>query len=124
MRSTLSALVALSLVAPTLAQEYPDLSYAWSWTGDHTGGDEVSVKVLDVAFGPDGSLHFCGYFKCDNESYKWMDFDPGPGQDLHTTDSSSQDMFCTKVYADGSFDFAAAYTALGLVVFEPLLEDS
>jgi len=70
----------------------PDASYAWTLTIGGTGRDVANSAAID----PNGDLLLVGYF------YYTVDFDPGPGQDLHTS-HGGWDIFVTKLHGDGSY---------------------
>jgi len=79
----------------------PDGSYHWTRTfrgpGFQTG--------FAIAAGPDNSLVVAGEF------YGTVDFDPGPGEDLRTS-NGKQDFFITKLGPDGSYHWT--HTAGGV----------
>jgi hypothetical protein len=56
--------------------------------------DRATLGHLAIAIGPDGSYVVGGFFEGS------VDFDPGPGQERHQTDATS-DLFITKFNADG-----------------------
>jgi hypothetical protein len=76
-----------------------DGSYAWT----RTFGDEYGDEVAAVAVGTDGSIYAAGSYSGS------VDFDPGPGVDLHTN-SGEPEPFILKLTADGSFVWAKTFS--------------
>jgi len=79
----------------------PDGSYHWTRT---FGGPHFETGWA-IAAGPDNSVIVTGEF------YETVDFDPGPGQDLRTS-NGKQDFFITKLGPDGSYHWT--HTAGGV----------
>jgi hypothetical protein len=68
-----------------------------------TWGSEGSVWAYGIARDGDGYLYVTGGFNGTN-----VDFDPGPGSDLHTSDSGG-DIFLSKFDSSGTFQWARTW---------------
>ncbi len=78
---------------------HADGSYAWT----RTLGAEGEDLVLAVAVAPDGSIYATGHYEGA------VDFDPGPGVDVHTSGAGIFEAFLLKLAADGSFVWAKTF---------------
>ncbi len=80
---------------------YPDGSYAWTVTfgqGDTNG--TAAASGMGVA--PDGGILLTGPFAGS------VDFDPGPGEDIHSS-PWSLDAFLTRLNGDGSYAWTLTF---------------
>jgi len=66
-------------------------------------GSEGSAWAYGIARDDDGYLYVTGGFNGTN-----VDFDPGPGTDLHTSDSGG-DIFLSRFDSSGNFDWARTW---------------
>ncbi len=76
--------------------------YGWTRTIGGTGEDHTNDLALDLS----GNVLITGRFA------ETVDFDPTDGVDLHTADGR-QDVFVTKLHADGSYAWTRTFGAAG-----------
>jgi len=92
-----------------------DGTYVWTRTFGGSGADRGS----GVAVALDGSVLVTGTFRGT------ADFDPSDGVDLHTQRGQIEDIFVTKLHANGSYDWTRTWPVLfndseGQVAVDPL----
>ncbi|MDB9786661.1 SBBP repeat-containing protein [Bacteriovoracaceae bacterium] len=85
-----------------LTKIYADGTYAWTNTFQLTTFGSASEGSLDTDSA--GNIFFTGYFR------DTVDFDPTAGTDSRTS-SVFQDMYLTKINADGTYGFSTVYTS-------------
>lgn len=77
---------------------FSDGSYAGTMTpGDNIGGSSAQRIVLDGS----GNIYFAGNLSGE------LDFDPGEGVDIHSSDGAST--FVTKIMSDGSYGWTRVF---------------
>jgi len=74
-------------------------NYVWTKTIGGTGFD----RLTDVKVDSNRAVYLTGTFRGT------VDFDPGPGVDLHTRQGDVEDVFVTKLYADGSYGWTRTW---------------
>jgi len=84
---------------PFVTKLNDDGSYAWTRTFGGSGFD----TSVGVASDPEGNVIITGTFRGT------IDFDPGPGVDIHVQQGFIEDSFITKFYANGDYCWTRTY---------------
>ncbi len=83
--------------------EYNGVNLPWLYNAGGTGADKGQSVTTDAS----GNAYITGYFTGT------VDFDPGAGTDSKTSNGGSQDIFLTKINADGTYGWTKQFGGTG-----------